>query len=102
MTACVPTPLGHFAGISIPVISASVFATSGQASERWSEDRPDYPKWPDDHERPVRVIDSVGAAFANIAEDGGWRRESWTIVSTPPTDRKLKRELSVSNLTRNK
>ncbi len=67
---------------------------------RWSEDRPDYPKWPDDPARPVRAIDPVGAAFANIAEDGGWRRESWTIVSTPPDDRTLKRKVSVNELTK--
>jgi hypothetical protein len=67
---------------------------------RWSEGRPAYPPWPDDPQRPVRVIDPVGAAFANIAEGGGWRRESWAIVSTPPDDRTLKRELSVSDLTR--
>jgi hypothetical protein len=67
---------------------------------RWSEEREDYPRWPDDPERPVRVIDPVGAAFANISEDGGWRRESWEIVSTPPDDRTLKRTLSVNNLTK--
>jgi hypothetical protein len=69
---------------------------------RWSEGRSDYPAWPDDEERPVRVIDPAGAAFANVAEGGGWRRESWTMVSTPPSDRQLKRELSVSNLTKNR
>lgn len=67
---------------------------------RWSEEREEYPPWPDDEDRQVRVIDSVGASFANISVDGGWRRESWEIVSTPPDDRTLKRELSVSNLTR--
>ncbi len=67
---------------------------------RWSETRPDYPPWPDDPKRPVRVIDPVGASFANVSEGGGWRRESWSVVSTPLSDRKLKRQLSVSNLTR--
>ena len=67
---------------------------------RWSEDREDYPRWPDDESRPVRVIDSVGAAFANLAEAGSWRRESWDIVSTPPKDKVVRRMLSVSNLTR--
>jgi hypothetical protein len=65
---------------------------------RWSEGRKDYRPWPDDPKRKVRVIDSVGESFANLAEDGGWRRESWTAVSTPPDDKTLKRELSVSNL----
>ena len=67
---------------------------------RWSETRSDYRKWPDDPERAVRVIDSVGAAFANIQEGGGWRRESWTIVSTPVENSKLRRDLSIKNLTK--
>jgi hypothetical protein len=67
---------------------------------RWSEERKDYPRWPDDRDRPIRVIDTAGAAYANIREDGGWRRESWEIVSTPPDDKTLKRELSVNNLTK--
>jgi hypothetical protein len=65
---------------------------------RWSEGRADYRPWPGHPDQPVRVIDSTGEAFANIAEDGGWRRESWTAVSTPPDDKTLQRELSVSNL----
>jgi hypothetical protein len=67
---------------------------------RWSEKRKNYPRWPDDPDRPIRVIDPVGAAFANIGVDGGWRRESWTIVATPPPDRELKRQLSVNDLTK--
>jgi hypothetical protein len=66
---------------------------------RWSEARESYPPWPDDATRPVRVIDPVGAAFTNLREGGGWRRESWTIVSIPPSDRQVKRLLSVRNLT---
>ncbi len=69
---------------------------------RWSEERPDYPRWPDDPERAIRVIDPVGASFANISEDGGWRRESWEFISTPPDSRTLKRMLSVGNLTRHR
>jgi hypothetical protein len=67
---------------------------------RWSEGRPDYPPWPDDPERPVRTIDPVGAAFANLADIGGWRRESWEIVSTPPDAGEVRRLISVSNLTK--
>jgi len=67
---------------------------------RWSEDRPDYPHWPDDAERPVRVIDSVGAAFANLAEAGSWRRESWTMRAIPPPDGKIRKLISVGNLTK--
>ncbi len=67
---------------------------------RWSEDREGYPAWPDDETRPVRVIDSVGAAFANLAESGSWRRESWANVATPPDDRTVKRMSSVTQLTK--
>lgn len=67
---------------------------------RWSEKRGDYRPWPGDGTRAVRVIDPVGAAYANILEGGGWRRESWDIVSTPPDDGTVKRQLSVSNLTK--
>jgi hypothetical protein len=67
---------------------------------RWSEDRSDYPRWPDDPAREVRTIDPVGAAFANLSEGGSWRRESWDVVSTPPDDRTLKTQLSVNNLTK--
>jgi hypothetical protein len=45
------------------------------------------------------VIDSVGAAFANLAERGSWRRESWANVSTPPSDAEVKRLLSITQLT---
>ena len=72
----------------------------GMYAGRWSEDRADYPRWPDDENRAIRVIDSVGAAFANLAESGSWRRESWNNVSTPPPDRDVKRLLSVNQLTK--
>ena len=67
---------------------------------RFSEDREAYPPWPDDSARPVRTIDPAGAAFANIRETGGWRRESWDMVSTPPNDKTVKRMLSIQNLTK--
>jgi hypothetical protein len=72
----------------------------GLYAGRCSEDRPDYPRWPDDPARAVRVIDSVGAAFANLAEAGSWRRESWDVVATPPPDKTLRRLLSVNELTK--
>jgi hypothetical protein len=72
----------------------------GMYAARWSEDREDYPRWPDDETRPVRVLDSVGAAFANLAEAGSWRRESWSNVSVPPPDRTVKRMISVNELTK--
>ena len=67
---------------------------------RWSEERSDYPRWPDDREREIRAIDSVGAAFAHIAQGGGWRRESWEMVSTPLDDSEVRRMLSVKELTK--
>jgi hypothetical protein len=67
---------------------------------RWSEDQQDYPRWPDDSQREIRVLDSVGAAFANLSEAGSWRRESWGNVSTPPPDKTVKRMLSVNELTK--
>ncbi|HSJ96714.1 MAG TPA: DUF1329 domain-containing protein [Myxococcota bacterium] len=72
----------------------------GVFASRWSEDRPDYPRWPDDPARPVRVLDTMGAAFANLAEDGSWRRESWDLVATPPPDKQLKQMTSSTGLTK--
>lgn len=72
----------------------------GVFAGRWSEDRDGYPAWPADRQRPVRVIDSVAAAFANLAVDGSWRRESWDVVATPPADAELERMNSVSGLTK--
>jgi hypothetical protein len=76
------------------VVDAGVFAG------RFSEDRPDYPRWPDDLDRPVRVIDSVAAAFANIDLHGSWRRESDSMISLPPSENELRLLVSVSLLTR--
>ena len=67
---------------------------------RWSEDRESYPPWPDDAERAIRVIDPAGAAMANVRDEGGWRRESWDIVATPPKDSEMRRLLSVGQLTK--
>ncbi len=67
---------------------------------RWSEDRPDYPRWPDAPPRPVRVVDTVGAAFVNLATGAHWRRESWSMVSAPEDDRSLRREISLQTLQR--
>ena len=72
----------------------------GVYASRWSEDRPDYPRWPDDPAREVRVLDAVGAAFANLAESGSWRRESWDLVSTPLSDEDVKRKISTNELTK--
>ncbi len=72
----------------------------GIFASRWSEDRPEYPRWPDDAAREVRVLDSVGAAFANLAESGSWRRESWDNVSTPPPDEEIQKMISTGQLTK--
>jgi hypothetical protein len=67
---------------------------------RFSEDRPDYPPWPDDGKRPVRVIDPAGAAFANVSERVGWRRESWNATSTPSAAKDERNKISVQGLTK--
>jgi len=72
----------------------------GMYAGHWSEDSEDYPRWPDDEDRPVRVLDSVAASFANLAMNGSWRRESWDNVSTPPPDRTVKRMISTGELTK--
>ncbi|MFP6605424.1 MAG: DUF1329 domain-containing protein [Myxococcota bacterium] len=67
---------------------------------RFSEDRDDYARWPDDAERAVRVIDPVGAAFANVSERAGWRRESWNAASTPSSSKDERNKISVQGLTK--
>ncbi len=67
---------------------------------RFSEDRDDYPRWPDDDSRPVRVIDPVGAAFANVSERVGWRRESWNATSMPSNSKDERNKISVQGLTK--
>jgi len=80
--------------------SKGEMTNAGTYVSRWSEDQEDYPPWPDDPRREIRVLDSVGAAFANLSEAGSWRRESWDNVATPPPDRTVKRMISVSELTK--
>ncbi|MDJ0785599.1 MAG: DUF1329 domain-containing protein [Myxococcota bacterium] len=72
----------------------------GMYASRWSEDREDYPKWPDDEDRPIRILDSIGASMANLSQAGSWRRESWDNVGTPPNDRELRGLVSVNQLTK--
>ena len=95
--------------VDLQTLQPLYMATFGQTDDmtnvgiyagRWSEERADYPRWPQDPELPIRVIDSVAAAFANLAEAGSWRRESWHNVSTPPDDKQVRRLISVSQLTR--
>ena len=65
---------------------------------RWSEDRADYPAWPDRPDYRARVIDPVGQVFYNVSLRGSWRRESWNMTSTPPTDKEVRKQLSLRNL----
>lgn len=75
-------------------------ATAGVAihAGRWSEDRPDYPRWPDDPNRPVRVVDSVAAVYATPGGRGSWRRESSGFVSTPPPAKELAHMQSITSI----
>ncbi len=75
----IPAGIGHFVG-------------------QWSEDRPGYPRWPDSPERPRRVIDSVGSAFADWNDQHAVRIETWDSVSVPPDDEEVLRLISKSSL----
>jgi len=48
----------------------------------------------------MRGIDSLEAAFANLAESGSGRRESWTMTAIPPNGDELRKLLPVGNLSR--
>ena len=65
---------------------------------RWSEDRPDYPRWPDDPARPVRVLDQVGTALIDWNNQDSVRTEYWKAVSVPVDEKKLVRSMSQSSL----
>jgi len=69
-------------------------------ASRWSEDRPDYPRWPDDPTREIRVLDSAGAFYATESGRGSWRRESYDFVATPPDDKELQHLASVTSIER--
>jgi hypothetical protein len=65
---------------------------------RWSEDREAYPRWPDDAERPVRVLDVVGEAWVDWNDQYAVRVELGDTVSVPPPDKKLDRMISLSSV----
>ena len=65
---------------------------------RWSEDRADYPHWPGDPARPVRVIDQVGSALIDWNDQDSVRSEHWRTVSIPSDEKKLARTISQSSL----
>jgi hypothetical protein len=64
---------------------------------RWSEDRPDYPKWEDDPNRPVRTLDVVGSAFVDWGSQHAVRHDSGDAVSIPKSDAKLRRSISIGS-----
>jgi len=70
----------------------------GYFVSRWSEDREDYPAWPDDAARPVRSLDVVGEAWVDWNDQHAVRIELGDTVSVPPPDRKLNRMISLSSV----
>jgi hypothetical protein len=65
---------------------------------RWSEDRADYPHWPDDAGRQVRVLDPVGSALIDWNQQDSVRVEAWDTVSLPEDEAKLVRQMSQTSL----
>ena len=65
---------------------------------RWSEDRKDYPRWSDDAERPVRVLDLVGEAMVDWNDQHAVRLERGDTVAIPKDDAKLRRGLSTGSV----
>ena len=65
---------------------------------RWSEDRADYPRWPGEPARPIRVIDQVGSALIDWNDQDSVRTEHWNTVSIPRDEKKLARSISLSSL----
>jgi hypothetical protein len=64
---------------------------------RFTGDRSRYPEWPGGF--PANIFEPVGATFYNaIAGGGGWRRESYDLVSTPFTDSERRKMTSADNL----
>lgn len=73
-------------------------AGAGYIAGRWSEDRSDYPRWPDDPDRPVRKVDRVAIVMIDWNERAMIRLEAWNTVSTPPADKQVGRMISQSSL----
>ncbi|HIG00318.1 MAG TPA: DUF1329 domain-containing protein [Myxococcales bacterium] len=66
---------------------------------RFSGDRPEEQRWPDDS--PNRVFEPVAASFVNaLAGRGGWLRESHSLESLPFTPSAVKRMTTTSALDR--
>jgi len=69
-----------------------------QYAGRWSEDRPDYPRWPETPERALRIIDPVARVYVGGSEVV--RIEAWNTVAVPPEGKSLRRMVSESSLAR--
>lgn len=65
---------------------------------RYSDDVINYPDWPSGER--ASVFDPVAEVFYRVADDSGWRRESYSIRSTPADERERRRFTSTSFLVR--
>lgn len=68
----------------------------GVLVHRYSGDNANYPQWPNGSS--ALVFDPVGAAFITVGTGGGWRRESYDVLSLPPDSERLQRMTSISVL----
>jgi hypothetical protein len=65
---------------------------------RWSGDVMNYPQWPNGEE--ARVFDPVAEVVYRVADDSGWRRESYNVRSTPADEAEARRFTSTDFLVR--
>ena len=65
---------------------------------RFSRDVVNYPGW--DSGEPAHVFDPVAEVFYRVADDSGWRRESYNVRSTPAEERVRRRFTSTDFLLR--
>ena len=70
----------------------------GIAVHRFSDDSLNYPGWAEGER--ASVFDPVAEVFYRVADDSGWRRESYDTRSTPPEERIRRRFTSTDFLIR--
>ncbi len=70
----------------------------GIAVHRFSDDVINYPGWPDGER--AQVFDPVAEVFYRVADDSGWRRETYDTRSIPPDERIRRRFTSTDFLVR--
>jgi hypothetical protein len=70
----------------------------GISVHRFSGDIAGYPPWPGGD--AADVFDPVAEVFYRVADDSGWRRESFDVHSTPPTGSDVRRLTSTDFLVR--